>query len=260
MQQTLRDHWPEYLIEAAGLGVFMISAGVFSTLLFSPVSPLAAWQRDPLITRLLMGAAMGLTAMAIVYSPWGMRSGAHLNPAFTLTFWRLGKVRGHDAAFYMLSQFTGGLAGVAIVAALLGNPFRDMPVHYATTLPGPQGNGAAWLAEIAIAFVQMSAILIITNRASIHRYAGIVAGLLVASYIAFESPISGMSLNPARSFGSALPATEFSTLWIYFTAPPIGMLLAAGIYTLRSGKGAVRCAKMHHQNGQRCIFECGYRV
>jgi aquaporin Z len=255
---VLRSHWPEYLIEAAGLGIFMVSAGLIATLLFAPGSPLASWQRDPLFTRLLMGAAMGLTAIAIVYSPWGMRSGAHLNPALTLTFWRLGKVRNHDAAFYIIAQFAGGLAGVLLVAAVLGNPFRNTPVHYVATLPGPQGSAAAWFAEVGIAFVQMSAILFVTNRASIHRYAGVVGGTLVAAYIALESPISGMSLNPARTLASALPAAEFSTLWIYFTAPPLGMLLAAALYTGRYGRHHVKCAKMYHDNDQPCIFECGY--
>jgi aquaporin Z len=188
-----------------------------------------------------------------------MRSGAHLNPALTLTFWRLGKVRSHDAAFYIIAQFAGGLAGVLVVAAVLGNPFRSAPVHYVATLPGPQGNAAAWFAEVGIAFVLMSAILFFTNRASIHRYAGIVGGTLVAAYIALESPISGMSLNPARTLASALPAAELSTLWIYFTAPPLGMLLAAALYTNRYGRHHVKCAKMYHDNDQPCIFECGYR-
>ena len=89
---ALRGHWPEYLIEAWALGMFMISAGIFATLLGS--SRLAActqriheWR---IVRRALIGIAMGLTAVALIYSPWGKRSGAHMNPAVTLTFWRLG--------------------------------------------------------------------------------------------------------------------------------------------------------------------------
>src|SRR5918994_4078883 len=67
---ALRRHWPEYLMEAAGLGLFMISAGTFGTLLFHPGSPLAALLPDPLARRALMGLIMGLTAIAIIYSPW----------------------------------------------------------------------------------------------------------------------------------------------------------------------------------------------
>ena len=77
-----------------------------------------------MLQRALMGLIMGLTAIAIIYSPWGQQSGAHLNPAVTLTFWRLGKVRTWDAVFYVLAQFAGGAAGVLLVLALLGAAVR----------------------------------------------------------------------------------------------------------------------------------------
>ncbi len=87
---TLSRHWPEYLMEAASLGIFMISAGLVTVILEHPASPI--WQviPDPLFRRFVIGVAMGLTAIAIIYSPWGKQSGAHINPAVTLTFFRLG--------------------------------------------------------------------------------------------------------------------------------------------------------------------------
>ena len=91
---ALRQHWPEYLIEATGLGLFMVSACVFATLLEHPGSPVRQAITDATLRRIPMGLAMGATAMAIVDSRWGQRSGAHLNPAVTLTFWHLGKVAG----------------------------------------------------------------------------------------------------------------------------------------------------------------------
>jgi aquaporin Z len=99
MADALRRHWPEYLMEAAGLGLFMVSAGVCATLLWYPGSPLADAVPDGVGRRAVMGLIMGLTAIAIIYSPWDQQSGAHLNPALTLTFWRLGKVAGWDALF-----------------------------------------------------------------------------------------------------------------------------------------------------------------
>jgi len=84
--------------------------------------------------------------------------------------------------------------------------------------------------------------------------------MLVATYISLESPLSGMSMNPARSFGSALPARLWGSLWIYFVAPPMGMLLAAQVYVWARGARGVICAKLHHANEQRCIFRCGYKV
>ena len=91
MSEFLKNHWPEYLIEGACLGVFMISAFTFGTILEHPASPLHRVLPHPLLRRFLMGLAMGATAIAIIYSPWGKRSGAHINPSTTLTFFRLGK-------------------------------------------------------------------------------------------------------------------------------------------------------------------------
>src|SRR5262245_16438024 len=95
--ESLRHHWPEYLMEAAGLGIFMISAGLFTTLIEYPGSPLNHMIASRFVRRGLIGLAMGVTAIVLIYSPWGQQSGAHYNPAVTLTFFRLGKVRPWDA-------------------------------------------------------------------------------------------------------------------------------------------------------------------
>jgi len=116
----MRAHWPEYLIEAAGLGLFMFVACVLGALLGHPDSRVVQGLPDPLLRRTLMGLAMGLTAIGLIYSPWGRRSGAHFNPATTLTFWRLGKVATGDAVAYAAAQAVGGLAGVALAALVVG--------------------------------------------------------------------------------------------------------------------------------------------
>lgn len=254
-REALRGHWPEYLIEGAGLGIFMVSACVLGVLLWHPRSAVAQAVADGPGRRLLMGLGMGLTAIALVYSPWGQRSGAHMNPALTLGFYRLGRVRTWDAVFYATAQFLGGLAGVLACARVLGPALADPAVHYVATLPGPS-LPLAFAAEFAMSFVMMAMLL----RVSAGRHAratGLVAGLLVCVYIVLAAPVSGMSLNPARSLASALPAEDFRALWIFFTAPPLGMLLAAEAH-VRLGR-AVACAKLHHENRQRCIF-CGKRA
>ncbi len=123
MLTSLRSHWPEYLMEAALLGLFMVSAGLFGTLFEYPRSPVRQAIADPFVRRVLMGLAMGLTAIGLIYSRWGKQSGAHFNPAVTWTFWRLGKVRFWDALFYTLAQFAGGLFGVVLVGGMLGETF-----------------------------------------------------------------------------------------------------------------------------------------
>lgn len=258
MLEALKNHWPEYLIEAGCLGTFMISACTFATFLGHPKSPASMWFTAPIPMRLVMGLAMGLTAILIIYSPWGMRSGAHMNPAVTLTFWRLGKVASWDAIFYVLAQFVGGISGVLLVGALLRPWVAHPAVRYAVTLPGEYGPSAAFVAELAISFLLMSAILNASNTDSLARYTGLFAGALVATYITLEAPISGMSMNPARTAGSAFSAHVWTAWWIYFTAPPLGMLLAAEVYVRVRGVSGVLCAKLQHPMNEPCIFRCGY--
>ncbi len=252
------EHAPEYLIEGWGLGTFMLSAGFFGALLEYPGSPVHRAFPDPLLRRFWMGLAMGTTAIALIYSPWGRRSGAHMNPATTLTFARLGKVRPLDAAFYMLAQFVGGAAGAAVVALVLRSAFLHPPVHGVATLPGPAGAGAAFLAEVAMTFVLMSVVLWVSNSARLHRLTGIFAGCLVATYITFEAPISGMSMNPARTMASAVWVSAWDALWVYYLAPTLGMLLAAQTYVATRGRQRVHCAKLNHHTSRRCIFNCSF--
>lgn len=257
LRAALRDHWPEYLMEAAELGLFMISACLFVALLSHPDSPVARRLPEPTLQRVLTGIAMGLTATAIVYSPWGKQSGAHFNPAVTLTFWRLGKVGPWDAAFYVIAHFVGAYAGVIVSAVLLGDRITDPAVNYVATLSGPGGPGAAFAAEMVLSFGLMTLVLTASNHVRLARYTGVLVGIAVAVYIGLEAPISGMSLNPARSFGPALAGSIWKDLWLYFVAPPLGMLLAAELYRRR--QRAIECAKLHHRNDKRCIF-CDYRA
>jgi len=258
LTRALAAHWPEYLMEGALLGLFMVSACLFTALLEHPASPVRQALSNGFLRRALMGLAMGATAVAIIYSAWGKRSGAHINPATTLTFWRLGKVEGADATFYVAAQFAGALAGVVLCAALLPGPVAHPAVNYAATLPGPAGAGAAFLAEMAMTFVLMTVVLTVSNEPRWNRWTGLCAGICVALFITFEAPLSGMSINPARTLGSALPARASNALWIYFVAPPLGMLLAAEARRRLSGRRSVLCAKLHHENHFRCIFRCAY--
>lgn len=254
--RSLQLHWPEYLMEAILLGVFMISACVFGALYEFPQSPVHQAVASGFLRRLMMGVSMGLTAIAIIYSPWGKQSGAHINPSVTFTFFRLGKIKHWDALFYVVAQFTGAVLGVVLVARLLGEKLSHPAVRYVVTLPGEHGVWIALLAEFVIAFVMMSAVLYFSNHHRLSDYTGVFAGLLVASYITLEAPFSGMSMNPARTFGSGFSAEILTGFWIYLTAPPLGMLIAAEVYLWRKGRLAVKCCKLHHNNDKRCIF-CG---
>ena len=256
MLRALRTHWPEYLIEATLLGLFMISASLFTMLLEYPGSPAVTALPDAFLRRMLIGLAMGLTALALILSPLGKRSGAHFNPAVTLAFWRLGKVQPWDALFYVVAHFLGGIEGVALVAAVVPRWLADTSVNYVATQPGTMGGGVAFAAEFTISFILMLTILNVSNHPRLSRYTPFFAATLVVTFITFEAPLSGMSMNPARTFGSAFVGHIWTAQWIYFTAPVLAMLLAAFVYR-RSGR-VVYCAKLHHHNGARCIFNCAF--
>lgn len=256
---AVRRHWPEYFMEAAGLGIFMISAAVVTTGLGYPHSPLYDLFPDPVVKRILIGVAMGLTAIGLIYSPWGKRSGAHLNPAVTVTFFRLGKIDGVDAICYVVAQFLGGVTGLLIAASILGMTIEHPGVNYVVTVPGTGGAWVAFAAEAGISFALMLVVLMISNRSNLNAWTGLAAGFLVAFYISIEAPLSGMSMNPARSFASALAAQLWTSYWVYVAAPLAGMLLAAESYVRVKGARGVLCAKLHHRNDSRCIFRCSFQ-
>jgi aquaporin Z len=258
MASIIRTHWREYAGEAACLGAFMLSAASFATLLQHPASPLSLGATPTMVTRLPMGLAMGVTAIVIIYSPWGRRSGAHMNPAVTLTFLRLGKIAPIDAAMYVLAQFFGGFAGIALATELLVRLPADPSVNYVATVPGPAGAAWAVIGEMTISFAMMLAVLVVSNHPRFNRLTGVCAGILVFTYITVEAPLSGMSMNPARSLGPAVLAGSLDSLWIYFAAPIAGMALAAEAYVRGRGEARVFCAKLDHSPGTPCIFRCRF--
>jgi aquaporin Z len=255
---AVAKHWPEYLMESAELGLFMVSACTVTALLEHPASPVRQFLPSAFVRMALTGLAMGLTLLALIHTPWGKRSGAHMNPATTLMFFRLGKVETWDALFYVCFQFIGGFTGVISSLVILGPVLAHPNVNFAATRPGRSGVPAAFVAELLISFVLALTVLTVSNSGRLSRFTPYFAAVLVATYITLEAPFSGMSMNPARTLGSALPAHAFRALWIYFTAPPIGMLLAAELYLRVRSARAVYCAKYHHNNSMRCIFRCRY--
>ncbi len=255
---ALKAHWPEYLMESAELGLFMVSACFFTTLLEYPPSPVHYMLPNALLRQALSGLAMALTLLLLIHSAWGKRSAAHMNPAMTLMFLRLGKMESWDGIFYILFQFAGGLSGVVFSSLAIGPALAHAKVNFAATEPGMWGTGPAFVAEFLISFILATTVLVTSNHKSLSRLTPYFAATLVATYITFEAPFSGMSMNPARTLGSAIPAHAFHALWIYFIAPPLAMLIAAELYLRVRSAQAVYCAKLNHHSTARCIFRCRY--
>jgi aquaporin Z len=251
---SLHQHWPEYLMEVGELGCYLFAACAFTTSLQHPASIVRQVVSSQLARRGLMRPAMGVTAIAIVMSPWGKRSGGHLNPAITLTFYRLGKVEFWDAWFYTIAQFLGAIGGVTLAEYVLRGALAHEAVRYAVTVPGMYGSTVAFAAEMTIFFFLMITVLFATNHKRLARYTAYFVGVLIATYYTFEALLSGMSTNPARTFGSALHADYWHALWVYFIAPSMGMLAASELFIRVRQGAAPYCAKLQHANRQRCIF------
>ena len=146
---SLRLHWPEYLMEAGQMSLFMFCTCSFATLLQHPASPVRHFFVSGIVRRALMGLAIGATVIALIMSPWGKRSGGHINPAMTFAFYRLGKIAPWDALFYGMAQFSGATSGVALATFLLRGAPGDGTVRYAVTAPGVYGAAVAFAAELA---------------------------------------------------------------------------------------------------------------
>jgi len=259
MSVSLRLHWPEYLMEFAEISLYMFCLCLFATLFQNPISPVRHFVAIGFLRRALMGLAVGATVVAIVMSPWGRQSGGHMNPAMTFAFYRLGKVAPWDALFYGIAQFSGATGGVALAAALLRRSAGNGAVRYAVTAPGEYGPLVAFLAELVISFLLMMTVLVLTHRPSLAPHTAYFVGLLYLLNTTFEAPLSGMSMNPARTFGPAAYAGYWHALWIYLFAPTIGMLGAAGFFLrVRQGRGPY-CAKLYHDDKKRCIFRHEYQ-
>jgi aquaporin Z len=177
------------------------------------------------VTHVGIALTFGLAVMTVIYAV-GDISGAHLNPAVTVAFWRAGRFPGVCVSTYVLSQCLGALTASAILRLL----FLTHP-----SLGTTQPSGPAWqsfILEFVLAWFLMFVILNVSTGA---KEKGITAGIAVGGVIGLEAlfagPVCGASMNPARSLGPALVSAQVDDLWIYLLAPVLGTL--AGVYTCR---------------------------
>jgi aquaporin Z len=158
-----------------------------------------------------------------------------------------------DAVFYCIAQLVGAVTGVALASLVLHGAPAHKAVRYAATVPGIYGVPIAFAAELTVLSILMSAVLFALTHQALEPYTHYIAAISVVILITFESPLSGMSANPARTFGPALYAGYWHASWIYFVAPPLGMLAAAQVLVALKSKGP-HSAKLHQHNNKRCIF------
>lgn len=167
---------------------------------------------------------MGSTAYYIFTSPWGKRSGAYINPVITVIRYRLGEISLMDGIFYMLFQFIGGTIGVLLVDLLLPGLFSHPEINYIVTKPGYGGISIAFVAEFIISCILVTTVLCTEKNGTLSKYTVYIVCVLITLFITFEAPYSGMSMNPARTFASAIIASQWNVFWLYCLAPLTGML------------------------------------
>ena len=180
-----------------------------------------------------------------------------MNPAFTLSFWVMGKINTVDAVYYAVFQFVGGVAGSLLSYVLTAGLLADPQANWAATVPGPDGVPAALLSELIIAFILMFVVALMLDS-RFDQLTGVAAGCLIFLYVLYESPYSGFGMNPARSFASALPSGTWTAFWIYLVAPPLGMLTAVFVHNYLLGMpNEFTQPKLNPNHMTRCIH-CGY--
>jgi aquaporin Z len=244
-----------YAMDGALLGLFMVSACVNVVVLEHPASPVHAAVTSALLRRVLIGLAMGLTAVSLIYSPWGKRSGAFMNPAMVLCFVRLGKLSTMDALGYIAAQLVGSVCGVLLAALALPGLVSDPAVNYVATTPSG-GVLPAFAAEFLLAFALLSVVMTVNRSPRFAPYTGACAAVLVALFISIAAPISGMSINPARTFGSAVWAHLWAGFWIYLSAPLLGMLAGVELQRLLTTRHERLCGKLNHDETVACFVRC----
>ena len=131
-------------------------------------------------------------------------------------------------------------------------------MRYVVTIPGRNGILIAFVAELLTSFVLMEVVLVATNHPRLARFSPLFVALMTVFYYVFSSSISGYSVNPARSFSSALFAHIWHGIWIYFIAPGLGMLAAAALYKRVAGSDRIYCAKVFHDVRSTCPFNCRF--
>src|SRR4029077_19851447 len=174
-----------------------------------PGSPVHSWFLDPLGQRVVIGLGLGTATLLLIKSPLGEASGAHMNPAITLTFFYLGKIRLVDLCFYIIAQVTGIFATLFVLSRLFPEPVMHPTVNYLISMSGSAGGLAAFAGEFLIAFLLMATVLWINNTPYWARHTPWCVALLVTFFVTVESPLSGANMDPALAtisdfFGRAL--------------------------------------------------------
>jgi MIP family channel proteins len=173
----------------------------------------------------------GLVIMVMVYAT-GHLSGAHINPAVTLAFTLTRHFPARDAVAYVGAQLAGAAAGALVLLAV----WTDKPAHLGATVPSVASGSAVVYEIVLTAFLMFVIVAVATDTRAVGAAAAIAIGGTVGLDALFGGPVTGASMNPARSFGPALAAGEWHMFWVYVVGPVVGAALGALAYQAIRGE------------------------
>jgi MIP family channel proteins len=185
-----------------------------------------------------VGLVFGLIIMVMVYAT-GHLSGAHINPAVTVAFTLTRHFPARDALAYVGAQLAGAVAGALVLLAA----WPGTPARLGATAPSIDVGGALLYEVVMSAFLMFVIMAVATDTRAVGAAAAIAIGGTVGLDALFGGPVTGASMNPARSFGPALAAGEWRDFWIYVAGPLAGAALGALCYQLVRGEAPARLAR-----------------
>jgi aquaporin Z len=237
-----RTPWELFLSETIGTGLLLLGGLSLVILLFGAGSPIVELVPNKTLRMVISGFLFGSVGALIAVSPVGKISGAHLNPAVTLGFLLIGKLKPRVALGYVLAQLAGALLGCLPLRAW-GQMGRS--IDFGASLPGPTySTGIVVLGEVTATFGLLGSLCVFLAFRELRRFTPAMIPFLYALMAPLESEISGTSTNPARSLGPAILAHNFDGWWIYWVGPFLGALLAVVACSFLASR--IEVAKVYH--------------
>lgn len=255
LTQNGQLHWLEYGAELLGTA-FVIFCGLSAVVFnFGKGLPMEHFIPDRSARLLLTGLLFAGSGSLIAISPLGKLSGAHLNPALSLAFWLQGKMHHHDIGGYILGQFLGAILGTVLLVFVWGDYAAS--IRNGVTLPGTAYPlWFVFLTEVSMTFLLVLSIFIFVSSHRLMRWTPLMTWFLMATMVCLGAPISGTSVNPARSFAPALVSWFWQDQWLYWVASPLGAMVAVAAFRLLAvGEREILTAKLFHVPHYRCIFK-----
>jgi len=211
----------EYASEFFGTAILMIAGVSAISLSFGDQSYLSSLIPNTTVRLALAGAGFGLGVLVVVYSALGQTSGGHLNPALTIAFWMQKKLETKKLAPYILSQCLGSLAGTWLVATTMPRLSTSVG-HGVTSVSETITPGVAILLEALLVMIFILMIFWMTSCHDRSRYTGLTVFIYLVIFVPLEAPLTGTSINPARSIGPAIYSNNYTNLFVYIIGPLMG--------------------------------------